>query len=784
MGDVGETFEYCADQVYRHGMNPMFKYKLKSGAIFTATELNSMQRPFMFLFYKEELNQITVNNTKYLLVTGANGIGKTSFIDAWVDHLKSVAKSSGREVLAIRVTQNVPADPQIQLKRLSGYLEHEPPAVGEPKKWDVILKPEVRIPLLFEFKGVGGQVSGGGGIISPRVELPLDEKAKDAKEQLIKVATKKRGMFYSKKYPIVIVAIEKIYSPELLGEIVEIFDANRGLSPENSIHFVVSGGLDVHSAWWSQRGKPKGLLTGFADMYLYHNWDLGGFCEQVIEQSSLTDPSMLFKFAKYLAITTRGVSRDIWSMLFAKSRSGVDELEVERYAHFYDLLIKDDAFLARFAGELSLAYSREEYIDRLKWAICTFLDWFLREWIAEDRIITQREIQNVSTEIAEMLPKPELRERFVNDLIARLIAGNYLKKRGDKWYLPNLICLNPECRYHYNRLDAKHCIKCGTKLPVEPGSLSLSKIICRNGHENRKYAKYCRECGSPLGGDETKTVEPPPTRPRTGQGAQIGELLDKRYKLLKTIGQGGFGRTFLAEDLRLFGVRVAIKEVVGDAQITEQFQFEAKVLTTLKHQNIVRVIDYLTKGEYSYLVMEFIEGETLEAHIQRLGKPFPIEIAAQFILQMCDVLNYLHSRLPPVIHRDIKPANILVTSDAGVILVDFGIAKSNSTRQVTASGARAVTAGYSPPEQYGSGGTDARSDIYALGATFYFLLTGIMPPEAPIRLMSEDESELLDAMTNIAPKIQKIIQTAMSIQPNKRFQTAMQMKQAIEQALK
>jgi serine/threonine-protein kinase len=767
------------------GVNIVFRFKLKPGATFTAAELNALQRPFMFQFYKDELNQVIANSSKYLLVTGANGIGKTSFIDAWVDHLKNVAKSSGREILAIRVSQNVPADPQIQLKRLSGYLEHEPPSPGEPKKWDVSLKPEVKIsPLLFEFKGVGAQVGGGGGVAPIRVEPPLDEKAKDAKEQLIKVANEKRGFILNKKFPLVIVAIEKIYSPELIGDIAEIFDANRGLSPENSIYFVVSGGLEVHTAWWSQRGKPSALLTGFTDVYLGHNWDLGGFCEQVIDGTSLTDRSMLFKFAKYLTITARGVSRDIWAVLFNKSKSGVNELEIERYAHFYDFLVADEAFMRRFAGELSHTYEEDEYMDRLKWATCTYLDWFLKEWIAEDRVITQQEIEKMSQNLANMLPDQELRKRFVKDLTDRLIIEKYLRKRGSKWYLPSLICLNPDCRYHYNRLDAKHCIKCGTRLPVEPGSLSLSKIICRNGHQNRKDAKFCHVCGLPLGGDETKIVTRPPTRPRTGRGAQLGDILGGRYKLLKIIGQGGFGRTFLAEDSNLFNTHVAIKEVTGDPQIAEQFQFEAKVLSALKHQNIVRVTDYFTEGEYNYLVMEFVAGETLEHHIEQSGKPFPVDIAARFILQMCDVLDYLHTRTPPVIHRDVKPANIIITPDDGIVLVDFGIAKINPMRQVTATGARAVTPGYSPPEQYSSGRTDARTDIYALGATFYFLLAGVTPPEAPNRLLHEDENELSDAIKNIAPKIQKIIHTAMSIQPTKRFQSAREMKQAIEQALK
>ena len=763
----------------------MFEFKLKPGPVLTAAELSVKNRPHMFLFHKEELQQAIHDGSRYLLVTGANGTGKTSFIDALVDHFKESGKASGREIIIIRVTQNVPTDPKIQLRRLSGYLEHEPQSRGEPKKWDVIFKPELKVLALFEFKGIGGSVSGGGAAVLPRIEPPLDEKAKNAKEQLIKAAIQKRGMIL-KKFPIIIVALEKIYSPELLTDIAEIFDANRELSLENSIYFVVSGGLDVHAAWWSQRGKRNAMLTGFTDLYLGHKWDLGGFCERVIDGSSLTQRKIVFNFAKYLAVKARGTLRDIWQVLFAKSTTGVQELEIERYAHFYDLLVADEGFLGKFAGELMLSYARDEYMDRLKWSACKFTDWFLHKWIAEDRSITQPEIQSVVASIAEMLPDPEMRERFVNELITRLTDGKYLRKRGDKWYLPNLICLNPDCRYHYNRLHAKHCVRCGRKLPADIDSQRLgSTRICPKGHSNRKNARFCAECGAPLDGDPTKRVTtPPPFRPRDGNGAKFGQMLHSRYRILRLLGQGGYGSTFLAEDSNLFEKRVAIKEVVGDPEITAQFQLEARVLSTLKYQNIVGVTDYFAEGDYNYIVMDFVEGETLEDLVLRSGEPFPVKQAASFIIQMCDVLNYLHTRPTPVIHRDVKPANIIVTPQEQAILVDFGIAKINPSRAATSTGARAVTPGYSPPEQYGIRGTDQRSDIYALGATLYFLLTGKTATDALDRLTNESVDVFTKPIQGIPLRVQQVIITAMALQPNQRFASAMEMRRALEQALK
>jgi serine/threonine protein kinase/maltose-binding protein MalE len=208
-----------------------------------------------------------------------------------------------------------------------------------------------------------------------------------------------------------------------------------------------------------------------------------------------------------------------------------------------------------------------------------------------------------------------------------------------------------------------------------------------------------------------------------------GEVLHNRYRIVSRLGQGGFGAVYRAWDLKLNGP-CAIKENL-DISTAGQKQFgrEASLLFNLRHPNLPRVFDtFIVEGQGQYLVMDFIEGEDLQATLDRSGAPLEVEQVLSWTYQVCDALSYLHSQNPPVIHRDIKPANIRITPTGQAVLVDFGIAKVYDPHLKTTLGAQAVTPGYSPPEQYGSGSTDACSDVYSLGATVYTLLTGVVPP--------------------------------------------------------
>jgi len=211
-----------------------------------------------------------------------------------------------------------------------------------------------------------------------------------------------------------------------------------------------------------------------------------------------------------------------------------------------------------------------------------------------------------------------------------------------------------------------------------------------------------------------------------------GTILDNRYRIVKLVGQGGFGAVYRAWHMSL-EQPVAIKENIDTGPESQrQFEREAKLLAGLRHPNLPRVNDhFVVPGQGQYLVMDFVEGRSLRDLLNERGGPLDEAEVLPWIRQVCEALDYLHTRTPPIIHRDVKPDNIIITSDGRAVLVDFGISKIFDPGKGTTVGARAVTPGYSPPEQYGRGRTDARSDVYALGATLYTLLTGQPPPDGP-----------------------------------------------------
>jgi serine/threonine protein kinase len=259
-----------------------------------------------------------------------------------------------------------------------------------------------------------------------------------------------------------------------------------------------------------------------------------------------------------------------------------------------------------------------------------------------------------------------------------------------------------------------------------------------------------------------------------------GQILQERYRIEQILGQGGMGAVYRALDLRL-NRACAVKENLDTAlDAREQFAREARFLVLLgKHPSLVQVYDFLVEPDgVQYLVMELIEGDDLETLVARQG-PLSEAQAIEWMSQVLNAVEYLHANR--IIHRDIKPQNIRITPQGKAVLVDFGIAKEYKPRKVTAVGARAVTPGFAPPEQY-SGGTDPRSDIYALGATFYFLLTAQVPPEAIERLTNDQRLEPKQFNPTISSQIEPIIQKAMALQPKGRYQSAREMKQALEQA--
>ncbi|MEW5870327.1 MAG: serine/threonine-protein kinase [Chloroflexota bacterium] len=259
-----------------------------------------------------------------------------------------------------------------------------------------------------------------------------------------------------------------------------------------------------------------------------------------------------------------------------------------------------------------------------------------------------------------------------------------------------------------------------------------------------------------------------------------GQVLNSRYRIVKLLGQGGFGAVYRAWDLNL-QAPCAVKESLDTSpEAQRQFRHEASMLYSLNHQGLPRVIDsFSIAGQGQYMVMEYIEGEDLQEKLDRAGGPLPEAQVLPWILQVCDALIYLHNQNPPIIHRDIKPANIRVRPDGRAVLVDFGIAKVYDPHLRTTIGARAVTPGYSPLEQYGQGRTDARTDVYALGATLYHLLSGQQPQES-IQRATGDRLPSLGSM-NLAVSRNSVaaLGRAMQLQPDQRFQSTAAFKQAL-----
>src|SRR5581483_5738832 len=185
---------------------------------------------------------------------------------------------------------------------------------------------------------------------------------------------------------------------------------------------------------------------------------------------------------------------------------------------------------------------------------------------------------------------------------------------------------------------------------------------------------------------------------------------------------GGMGAVYKAWDLRLSGHFVAVKENFETSQVAQsQFQTEAILLANLDHPMLPRVTDhFIEPSGRQYLVMDYVEGQDLDQMVNGRG-PVNESQAIVWMTQILNALEYLHTQPRPIIHRDIKPANIKIRPDGRAMLVDFGIAKVHTIGQQTVAGALAYSPGFSPLEQYGYGSTDARSDIYSVGATLYFI---------------------------------------------------------------
>lgn len=269
----------------------------------------------------------------------------------------------------------------------------------------------------------------------------------------------------------------------------------------------------------------------------------------------------------------------------------------------------------------------------------------------------------------------------------------------------------------------------------------------------------------------------------------VGTVLQNRYLIVNKIGQGGMGAVYEAKDQRL-GVTVALKEtIVNQEALHKAFEREAKLLAKLRHASLPVVSDYFFEGDGQYLIMQYIDGKDLgELLLEK--KVFPLIDVLNWSERLLDALDYLHSQNPPIIHRDIKPSNLKLTERGEIILLDFGLAKGNQSQSNTNASIYGYTPHYAPIEQIEGTGTDERSDIYALAATIYHLLTGVKPADAMPRVLSvlNGNSDPLRPACEISPQIpiaiSEVLSRALSQKRDERPASIAQMKKELNDAIK
>ncbi len=266
-------------------------------------------------------------------------------------------------------------------------------------------------------------------------------------------------------------------------------------------------------------------------------------------------------------------------------------------------------------------------------------------------------------------------------------------------------------------------------------------------------------------------------------------VLQNRYRILRLLGQGGMGAVYEAIDERL-DTTVALKETMfSDERLRKQFEREARLLARLHHPALPRVSDHFAEGDGQFLVMQFIPGDDLSQMMARKQGPFPADQVLTWGDQLLDALDYLHTQDPQIIHRDIKPQNLKLTGRGQIILLDFGLAKGQSggvSVVTTSASIFGYTPNYAPLEQIQGQGTDARSDIYALSATLYHLLTFIKPPDALTRAAAHVNAQpdplvpASDITGSIGAEISSVLARGMSQSRDQRYATASAMRDALK----
>jgi Tfp pilus assembly protein PilF len=265
-----------------------------------------------------------------------------------------------------------------------------------------------------------------------------------------------------------------------------------------------------------------------------------------------------------------------------------------------------------------------------------------------------------------------------------------------------------------------------------------------------------------------------------------GTVLAGRYRLVERLGEGGMGSVYKVEDVRRPGNYWALKVLLDDrtmppeerAWALQRFEDEIALLSTLRHPRIPAYIASFVDHGCRCFVMELVPGETLEERLEHTHAPLPERDVLRWMSDVCDVLAYLHGRRPPIIVRDLKPGNIMVTPAGEVRLIDFGIARTYKPGKMSNT-ENLGTAIYASPEHHGQAQTDARSDIYSLGATMYHLLTNA----EPVPLETPAPGSLRRHVPTLSEATERIVIRAMRLNPADRFQSAFEMRDALRQRL-
>lgn len=272
----------------------------------------------------------------------------------------------------------------------------------------------------------------------------------------------------------------------------------------------------------------------------------------------------------------------------------------------------------------------------------------------------------------------------------------------------------------------------------------------------------------------------------SGTALAAGTVLHGRYRVLSRLGEGGMGSVYQVEDLATPGVVWALKVLLDDANTSpedaawarERFDAEIALMRELKHPRIPRFQASFTEGGRRCFVMEFIPGGNLEDRLALAHAPLPERDVLRWAIEICDALAYLHTQRPPIIVRDLKPGNIMVTPRGEARLIDLGIARTFKPGKLSNT-ENLGTMTYASPEHLGQGQTDARSDIYSLGATLYHLLTNVEPEP----MTTPSVGSMRRYQPRISEDTERIVLRAMQLDPTRRFQTAVEMRDALRRCL-